>query len=141
MINFSIVAGVLKVGVKTPSSPRSSVAAMSPDHHPSAVEAGNHETDAVIASVATEDEKPPPLLISLHVTTSPLPSGGPPWQSAMVAATVNEAAVAVSCATAVAAHHRTGGCRHWPLCRVAVCFDCGWTSFGGCLDNIRTMKP
>ncbi|CAI9286022.1 unnamed protein product [Lactuca saligna] len=31
---------------------------------------------------------------------------GPPWQSAMVAATVNEVVVAVSCATAVATHHR-----------------------------------
>ncbi|CAH1444070.1 unnamed protein product [Lactuca virosa] len=48
----------------------------SPDHRTPTVEAENHQADAAIAPVATNDDEPPHLLISLHMTTSPLPSGG-----------------------------------------------------------------
>ncbi|CAI9290333.1 unnamed protein product [Lactuca saligna] len=49
---------------------------MSLDHCPSTVEVENHQDDAAIALIATNDDEPPPLLISLYMTMSLLPFGG-----------------------------------------------------------------
>ena len=67
---------VRKVEVVIPYSPHSSIAATSPGHRPSTVEVGNHQADVAIVPVATNDDEPHPLLIFLHMTTSPLLSGG-----------------------------------------------------------------
>ncbi|CAI9285517.1 unnamed protein product [Lactuca saligna] len=48
----------------------------SPDHRPFTVEAENHEDYASIAPIATDDDEPPPLLTSLHMTTLPQLSRG-----------------------------------------------------------------